>query len=335
MALHILNSAPPYHKANIYYCAKKLGFNNGQKALSTAKKRVNKVIATTASLLLSHYCMAQELEPRSYTNIPIGMHFLAAGIVHSEGDLSPAPTAPISNANLNIDAGVIGYAHTFDLMGNSSKFDIAASRVCYQGDAELNGEKVSADRCGYGDPTMRLTWNFLGAPALQAKDFASWKQGLVVGTSLQITLPLGSYDKEKLLNSGSNRWVFRPGIGLSHRLGNWYYDVMASVRFYTDNKQYLVDTNLQQDPLYTVQGHLIYNLNRGHWLSLNANLFFGGETSKNTINSLDEQQNSRLGLTYSFPINQKNSIKLNASTGVITEFGNDFSTFGALWQYRF
>mgnify|MGYP000740064566 CR=1 FL=1 len=125
MALHIFNSAPPYHEANIYCSAKKPRFNNGHKAPSTANKRTNKVIATAISLLLSHYCMAQELEPRSYTNIPIGMHFLAAGIVHSEGDLSPAPTAPISNANLNIDAGVIGYAHTFDLMGHSSKFDIA------------------------------------------------------------------------------------------------------------------------------------------------------------------------------------------------------------------
>ncbi|WP_299806415.1 transporter [uncultured Shewanella sp.] len=280
-------------------------------------------------------CVAQDLEPRSYTNIPIGMHFLAAGVVHSEGNLSPAPTAPIQNANLTINAAVIGYAHTFSLAESSSKVDLSTTRVCYQGSADFNGQQLNADRCGYGDPSIKVTWNFFGAPALEAKDFSKWQQGVVVGASMQISMPLGSYDGKRLLNAGSNRWVFRPGIGMSHKLGRWYYDLIASVRLYGDNDDFFNDTELEQQPQYTLQGHLIYNISRGHWVSLNGNLFFGGETSKDKINSLDEQRNSRFGITYSFPINSQHSIKLYANTGVVTQVGNDFNTIGALWQYRF
>ncbi|ACJ29418.1 Conserved hypothetical protein [Shewanella piezotolerans WP3] len=280
-------------------------------------------------------CIAQDLEPRSYTNIPIGMNFLVLGAAHSEGELSPAPTAPIDNADININAAVVGYAHTFSLAGKSSKIDMTASRLCYKGSADFQGEPVTADRCGYGDANVRLSWNFFGAPALKPADFSKWKQGIVIGTSLQITAPTGSYDKDKLLNAGANRWIFRPGLGMSHKIGDWYYDLIASVRFYGDNDEYFNEVKLKQDPQYTLQGHLIYNFSRGHWLSLNGNFYFGGETHKDDVDSFDSQENSRFGITYSAPINRSNSIKLYASTGIVTQVGSDFDTFGAVWQYIF
>ena len=280
-------------------------------------------------------CAAQELEPRSYTNIPIGMNFLVVGATHSEGELSPAPSAPIENADISINAAVIGYAHTFALAGKSSKLDMSTTRLCYKGSADFQGERVHADKCGYGDANIRLSWSFFGAPALKPADFATWQQGVVVGTSLQITMPTGNYDKDKLLNAGGNRWVFRPGIGLSHKLGDWYYDVIASMRFYGDNDEYFNSVKLEQDPQYTLQGHLIYNFSRGHWLSLNANFYFGAETHKNGVAADDSQQNSRFGMTYSAPINSSNSIKLYASTGVVTQIGSDFDTLGVVWQYVF
>ena len=278
---------------------------------------------------------AQDLEPRSYTNIPIGMNFLVLGAAHSTGGVSPSPSTPIEDTELTINSAVIGYAHTFNLAGKSAKIDMSAARICFKGSAESNGEQLSTDRCGYGDPNVRLTWNFFGAPALPVQDFARWDQGLVMGTSLQVSLPIGSYDENRLVNAGANRWVLRPGIGISQKFGQWYYDAIMSVRFYSNNNHYFSDTRLKQQPQFTLQGHLIYNFNKGHWLSLNTNFFFGGETEKDNIGSQDYQQNSRFGLTYSMPITRQQSIKFYASTGVITQVGNDFNTYGALWQYSF
>lgn len=278
---------------------------------------------------------AQDLEPRSYTNIPIGMHFMALGYLHSEGALSPSPSVPLKDAHLKLDAAVIGYASSFAIAGSSSKIDMSASRICMKGSAIYQGDFVEADRCGYGDPKVRLTWNFYGAPAVERKDFAQYNEGLVMGTSLQVSIPVGSYDEEKLINAGANQWVFRPGIGMSYKVGDWYYSAMGSIRIYSDNDDFYNDVSLTKDPQYTFQGHIIYSIARGQWLSLSGNYFIGGETDKNGINANDAQDNSRFGLTYSLAFNQQHSMKVYASTGVITRIGNDFDTFGLVWQYAF
>jgi len=285
------------------------------------------------SFLCSLNGSAQDLEPRSYTNIPIDMQFIVAGYGRSQGGLSPAPEVPLEESDIEINAGILGYAATFDLGGSSSKFDMVTSRVCIGGSAIFKGEYIEDERCGYGDPSFRLTWNFYGAPSLTRQEFAQYKEGLVMGASLQVTAPIGTYDASKLVNIGANQWVFRPGFGVSYRIGDWYYSANTTVRLYQDNKEFYNGIYLEKAPQYSLQGHLIYSLAKGQWLSLSANYFIGGETTKNGIKANDEQDNSRFGLTYSFALNQHHSFKLYAHTGVITRIGNDFDSFGVLWQY--
>ena len=285
------------------------------------------------SSLLSLQCLAQDLEPRSYSNIPIDMHFLAAGYGRSQGGLSPAPEVPLKDSDVEINAGILGYATTFDLGGSSSKFDMAASRVCISGSAIFQGEYVEGERCGFSDPTFRLTWNFYGAPSLTRQEFAQYQEGFVMGASLQVTAPLGDYDASKLVNIGANQWVFRPGFGVSYKVGDWYYSANTTVRLYQDNDEFYNGIYLEKAPQYSLQGHLIYSLAKGQWLSLSANYFIGGQTRKDGVDANDEQDNSRFGLTYSLALNQQHSLKFYANTGVITRIGNDFDSFGLLWQY--
>lgn len=289
-----------------------------------------------ATFLVAVPVAAQDLEPRSYTNVPIGESFLAVGYVRSGGDIAPSgSTSPIQDFELDIDAGAIGFAHTFPLAGKSAKVDMVATRLCWEGSAIYLGELVEDRRCGYGDPKMRLSWNFYGAPALPLEEFLKWQPGLVVGTSIQVSIPIGTYKNDQLINFGTNRWMFRPGLGMSYKRGRWHYDVIASVRLYEDNDDFFNGSTVEQDPLYSVQGHLIYSLAKGRWLSLNANFYRGGETSIEHIPSRNLKENSRFGVTYSTPINRHHSLKLYASTGVLTRSGDDFDTFGILWQYRF
>jgi hypothetical protein len=53
-----------------------------------------------------------------------------------------------------------------------------------------------------------------------------------------------------------------------------------------------------------------------------------------TVKGDDLQENSRLGINLSLPVNRYNSVKLHASTGVSTRTGSDFDTLGISWQYR-
>lgn len=278
---------------------------------------------------------AQDLEPRSYTNLPVGETYMTLGYTYSEGDLSPTPTSPLQDAELEIDSQFAGLVRTFALAGSSAKFDVAAARLCFQGSATFEGEFVEGQRCEYGDPRAKVTWNFHGAPALSREAFGAWNPGLVAGASLQVSAPWGSYKSKHLINGGTNRWMLRPGLGMSYRVGRWYVDLMGSVSWFEDNNNGFRGARLEQDPIYAAQSHLVYLFRPGRWLSLNANYFRGGETSVDGRALDDLQENSRWGVTYSMALTPHHSVKLNANTGVVTRVGNDFDTLGVAWLYRF
>jgi hypothetical protein len=55
--------------------------------------------------------------------------------------------------------------------------------------------------------------------ALSVKEFANYRQDLIVGVSVQVSAPLGQYDSSKLLNLGNNRWSFKLELGISKAPG--------------------------------------------------------------------------------------------------------------------
>jgi len=277
---------------------------------------------------------AQQLEPRAYSNAPVGMNFLIAGYAYSTGGLSTDPALPLTNADLNIHSPFVAYAHAFDAWGKSAKFDTVFASGCLDGTAEVNGVPAQRDICGLLDPTFRVSMNFYGAPALQLKDFASYKQDLIVGTSLQVQAPLGQYDPNRLVNLGTNRWAFRPEIGISKALRPFTVEVVLSANLYTTNHDYLGGSTREQDPVYATQLHLIYEFRGGAWLAFDANYYTEGGSSVNGVPQNDELGNSRFGLTLALPWDRQNSIKLYMSQGVLVRTGQDFTTAGLAWQHR-
>lgn len=278
---------------------------------------------------------AQNLEPRAYLNTPVGMNFLIAGYTYSSGGLSTDPALPLTNAKLDIHTPFVAYAHAFDAWGKSAKFDAVVGGGCLDGTADSNGVPVSRDVCGLLDPTMRVSVNFYGAPALEAKDFTAYRQDVIVGASLQVQAPLGQYDPARLVNLGSNRWALRPEIGISKVLGGrLLVEGTLGVTFYTTNEDYFGGTTREQDAVVATQLHLIYLMGGGRWLAFDANYYSGGRTTVNGVRQNDELGNSRLGLTYSHPWDRRNSMKLYVSEGISVRYGEDFSVVGLAWQYR-
>ncbi len=296
---------------------------------------MRRVFLLAVLLIGSRAAQAQELEPRSYVNLPVGETFMVLGAVRSEGDISPTPSSPLQEADLTIDVGVLGLAHTFAIAEKAAKIDMVFGRTCYEGSGIFQGEFVEGRRCEYVDPSARLTWNFYGAPAMPLKDFMQWQPGLVIGTSLQVVAPVGTYNGDNLINAGGNRWVVRPGLGLSFRTGRWHYDISTTVKFFEDNDDFFGGNKREQDPLYALQFHLVRYFNKGRWISLNGNFYAGGQSSVNGDEVDDRQENSRWGVTFSMPVTPRNSVKLYASTGVVTRIGSDFDAYGIAWQYRF
>jgi hypothetical protein len=277
---------------------------------------------------------AQSLEPRSYSNAPVGTSFLIAGVAVTQGGLGIDPAVPLTDPDLETTSGVVAYARFVDFWGKSAKFDIIAPYTSLSGTARFNGEPVEREITGLADPAFRLSVNLYGAPALSAEEFKAYRQELIVGASLQVTPPLGQYDETRLVNIGMNRWTFRPEVGISRAVSSWTFEVKAAATLFTDNDDFNRGQTREQDPVYSTSGHVIYNFPRGRWASVDVNYFTGGRTTIEGTRKQDLQQNWRVGATYAFPVGVQNSIKLYASSGVSDRTGNSFDLLGIAWQYR-
>jgi hypothetical protein len=277
---------------------------------------------------------AAELEPRAYSNAPVGLNFLIAGYAKSEGGLSTDPASPIQDAHLNINTGVLAYARSLDVGGKSGKIDIIMPFSDLSGTALVGGQPAERQVSGLNDARFRFSVNFIGAPALSMQEFASYQQDLIVGASVQVSAPVGQYDPSRLVNIGTNRWFFKPDIGISKALGAFTLELSTGVFFFTINHDYYGGVSFKQDPVYTTQAHITYSFGGGVWAALDATYDFGGRTTVNGVQNDDAMENSRFGATLALPLNRNYSAKLYASSGVSTRTGSDYNLAGAALQYR-
>ena len=293
------------------------------------------IVAGALVLVASPPARAQQMEPRSYANAPIGLNFLIAGYQYSWGDVFVDPSLPIKNADAKVNALVLGYSRVLDFWGQSGTLAVVVPYAWLSANGDVEGEAKSVTRTGFGDLGLRWAVNLLGAPALSLEEFRDYHQDTIVGASLTVTAPTGQYDSTKLVNIGTNRWTFKPEVGVSKALGRWILEGDAAVTFYTDNDQFFPGSNVrQQDPLYALQLHAIYTFNPKLWGALDGTYYFGGRTSVNGTLNDDLQSNTRWGATLAQSLDVNNSIKLYFSSGVIARTGTNFNTVGIAWQYR-
>ena len=286
------------------------------------------------ALALAGAARGQDIEPRAYSNAPVGVNFVVAGLAHSSGGLSLDPAIPLANARLDTSVLLLAYARVLDLWGVSGKFDAVVPYVSLSGNGLYAGQPVSRAINGFANPAFRLSANLYGAPALTLPQFASYQQDLIVGASLQVAAPVSQYDPTRLLNIGTNRWSFKPEVGISKAIDRWTLEGQAAVTLYTDNREFYGGTVRSQRPLYSLQAHVIHAFANGAWASLDGTYFTGGRSTIGGVLSNDLQQNWRVGATLALPVDRRSSVKLAASSGVSARTGNNFDFLAVAWQYR-
>jgi len=295
---------------------------------------MTRALLACALLAIATAARAQDIEPRSFSNAPVGVNFLIGGYAHTKGGLEFDSATQIANTKLKTSSAVFGYARVLDLWGMSGKFDVIAPYTWLSGTADFRGASIERVVDGQLDPRFRLSVNFYGAPALSLQEFRNYRQDVIVGASLQVSAPLGQYDETRIVNLGANRWWFKPQLGAAKALGPWTLEGTVAATIYTDNKDFYGGSTRSQDPIYSTQAHVIYGFDSGVWASLDATYFTGGRTTLDGVRGDDLQKNWRLGATLALPVDVQNSIKLFASSGVSARTGNNFDLLGVAWQYR-
>ena len=291
--------------------------------------------SAAAALLLAATASAQEMEPRAFSPAPIGTNFALAGLSHLSGGVTIDPSLPITNVQANINIYSLGYLRTFGLLGRSASLGIVVpyDRAGISGDVKEIGAK-EAGLTGMGDLLMRFAWILVGGPALTPEEFAHRTPTTTLGVDLKVVAPTGQYDSTHLINIGSNRWAFKPEIGLSQPIGNWFTDGIAGVWLYTDNTDFFGGHTRSQDPIWTFQLDGGYEFRPGLWVSANATYYTGGQTTVDGVQNQDQQSSSRYGLTFSVPLATGWSTKFSWSKSLTTRIGGDYEEFSFALQYR-
>jgi len=277
---------------------------------------------------------AQDMEARAYSATPVGTNFALAGWAHSKGDVLTDPSLPLTNVAARIDTYFAGYSRSFDLFGNAASLGLVLPVARANVSGDVGEESRAVHRAGFADVRMRLSTNLIGNPAVTPAQFAQRTPTTVAGISLSVVAPTGQYDSSKLINIGTNRWAFKPELGLSQPIGNWFVDLAAGVWLFTENNDFFGGNTRKQDPIYSYQTHIGYNFRPGLWLAADATYYTGGETTLNGVAKHDLQENSRWGMTLSVPFAQGWSTKLAWSHGLSTRAGSDFTTYSLFVQYR-
>jgi Putative MetA-pathway of phenol degradation len=292
-------------------------------------------VSTVIALLFSAaHAHAGEIEPRAYVNTPVGINFLLAGYAYSDGGLSTEASSPIKDAQLKIHTGLLAYARSVNVWGKSGKIDVILPYSQLSGSAMVAGETRERNVSGLNDPRFRFSVNFYGAPALSLQEFANYQQDLIIGASIQVSAPLGQYDKDKLVNLGNNRWFVKPDIGISKAWGPLAIELSTGVFFFSKNDDYFGGKTLEEDPVSSTQLHVTYNFGHGLWAALSGTYDYGGRSTIDGVRSDDLENNSRVGVTVALPVNRNTSIKLFANTGVHISSGSDYRLVGIVCQYR-
>jgi len=284
-------------------------------------------------LTLGPAIFAQEMEPRAYSRAPVGSQFIVFTYAYQNGDVLLDSSLPLRDVSVKLNSGAMGYGRTFGLAGRQANVSVLVPYILGRATGTVFEEQHEVRRSGLGDVRLRFSTILKGGPALSPREFTSYKPRMLLGVSLTIVAPTGQYDPRRLVNPGSNRWAIKPEVGLSKPSGRWTLELVSGIWIFTDNENFFGGSRREQKPLTSFGGHVIYTIRPRMWASVNATYYTGGRTTVNGIVNEDTQKNSRIGATYSFPLNNRQSIKVAYASGLTTRFGGHLKTIGVGWVY--
>ena len=280
---------------------------------------------------------AQDLEPRRWSHLPVGLNVLGVATGWTDGDILFDPVLRIEDATFDLFFTGVGYVRVFDVFGRTGRVDASLPYAMGRWQGLVDGEFTTVRRHGFADPRLRFSVNLYGAPPLKGKAFAAYKRenpvNTTVGAAVTVTMPFGEYSSERLINLGSNRWIVRPQLGVLHQRRNWQFEVTGSILFFETNHEFWQGSVREQDPLWFLQGHVIRSFKPGWWCSLSGGFAHGGQSRVNGDRKPDDSRARYLALSLGMPLGANQSLKVTyLTTDTHIDVGNNTNTLLLGWS---
>jgi hypothetical protein len=277
---------------------------------------------------------AQDLEPKAYSASPVGAAFLVVGVARSSGSVLTDPSLPVQDIEAKIYGVPLAAGYTFGLFGRLALVTAAFPYTWGDVTGQVGEQARTVTRSGLADVRAKLSINLTGDPAMGVREFVKTRRKTIVGTSLTVTGPTGEYNGTRLINLGTNRWGFKPEVGVAVPKGPWDFDAYLGVWLFTDNDDFYPGGRIRsQERVVGLQGHTSYTFRPRLWAAIDATWYQGGGATVDGGELSGTMNNSRLGATASFPMGRQQSLKVAYSSGVAVRTGTNFRTFSIGWQW--
>lgn len=289
-----------------------------------------------ALLLASAPLVAQDLEPRRWTHLPVGTNTFAVGYAGQRTDIYFNPIIGITDGTADLNGWLARYGRSFDWAGMTARVDGILPYVSGSWKGLVGSEPGQRTIRTGGDPWLRLSVNFFGSPALKAQDFLDFlaenPKRTTVGASLAVSMPWGGYDPQELINVGSNRYTLRPQVGVLHQNGPWSYELTGSVFLFSDNEDFVDSATLSQDPVYALQAHVTRNFEGNFWLGAGMAYAAGGKVHIDGQRTRYEVDNVLWNLVGSYKIARTQSVMVAWQQGrTQVDVGSDTDSWVLSW----
>lgn len=291
------------------------------------KKMIGNIAVYSMSVLFVFTASAYaDNDPRDYVPLPAGTTLIASYFSHiSATNAYSKGNKVASNMNLSANIGMIRPVYYMKL----GPFTIDPQAIIPFGVQTLQtntaaGGEISSS--GLADPIVTATIWFINDPASKTYlGFTPW-----------FFLPLGEYDKNKAVNLGGNRFMFREEVGFVKGVADFNIDLTASVDFFTDNdKVGPTDAKMSQDPIFNFETHLSYDINKNFFTSVDYFYHNGGKTTVAGVKNDDAIDTHAAGVTLGFMLSPSYQLLFKYKQDLAVENGLKTSTIGTRLAYFF
>ena len=255
---------------------------------------------------------------RAYQLLPKDTKVISQYYIGTSGNFTPSDGTVISGADIDMDLGVTQFTQTFDINGHQAGVLALVPYGNVSGSLDLRPGSVTGSDSGFGDLALGFVYGLYNAPNLDREAFFKYDPGLSVNVLTRLTFPTGSYDSDRNLNLGGNRWVLELGLPVAYYLGQSFLDpslttfeIQPKVTIFGDNDDAVGGgQTLEQDAIYTIEAHITRNFGQAIWGSLDALYTYGGETQTDGIDGNNRQRSLALGVTGNLTLSESTSVKL-------------------------
>jgi len=280
--------------------------------MSPRMKGPKALMVSVLTILACGTASAQDDGARAYwkamagTNV-VGFQYLPFNAVTLSEAFDPAHYLfPESDVEGNLF--LLNYSRHLSLFGRTaslSAFLIGGNLdVEFFGGTPGVGLKQSSH--GFGDPSVQLTLNLVGAPSLPSFYHVSkYEPKAVLDISVLGAFPIGEYSDSSFVNMGLNRWWGRVALPFTYHFGPYVpgyrtsVEIVPSAFLFAPNDNF-VGRELKNDPLLQVEAHVTRDFTSMFFGSADLLYRHGAQTTVDDTEAEEQLDALAVGFTLDF-----------------------------------